>query len=142
MRKITFSVAINSNIYDLIPKVKQYMQDNGLSSFSNGSVSRGDAVQYCIKKFAETLGFEVNDNGLDLEFVTADQLEDKQTKDGIENRLCSLLARDAWDIQEEFVQGDYRKKGVDIFEYCTMKNINWRESLNKDKVIMLQEPKE
>ena len=137
MRKITFSIAINSNIYDLIPKVKQYMQDNGLSSFSNGSVSRGDAVQYCIKKFAETLGFEVNDNGLDLEFVSADQLEDKQTKDIMETKLCGILSSCDFSILEKYKIEGFRDR-MDVFDYCDEIGIDWNKTIINKRIIYIK----
>ena len=135
MRKITFSVAIPSNVYDLLPKIKQHMQDHGMSSFSDGTISRSDAVSYAIRKYGESLGFEVNDNGLDLEFVTADQIQDKQVKDQMENQLCSILARDAWELQEEFVQGNYRNNGMDIFDFCDEKRIDWNKTIIENKII-------
>ena len=133
-KKITFSVAIPENVYDKIYKVKAYMQDQGMATFANGTLSRSDVISYCIKSKLEELGVELNNNGLDIEFVTADQIQDQQAKAVMEQKLCSILARDVWDIQEEFVQGNYRDNGMDIFDFCDEKGIDWNKTI-MNKVI-------
>ena len=135
MRKITFSVAINSNVYDLIPKVKQHMQDNGLASFSNGTISRGDAIQYCIKKFAETLGFEPVTNGLDLEFVTADQIKDKDVKETMLMKLCHIISGEDFNILEKYKLEGYEGRGVDVFDYCDKIGIDWNKTIINKKIV-------
>ena len=139
IRKITFSVAIDTNVYDLIPKIKQDMQNKGLSSFSNGSISRGDAISYCIKKYGESIGFEVNNNGLDLEFITSDQIQDRETKSMMETQLCNILSSGDFSILEKYRLEECESKGIDVFDFCDDIGIDWNKTIIDRKIVYIKE---
>lgn len=124
MKKITFSTAIDENVFDLIPKIKEYLMKKGYASFSNGTVSRGDALEWAMKTACEVaeISFDIDER----EVVIVDQKTRNNEKD-----LARILSGKHFILQQEFI--DYFQEDMTLFEFCDMKGIDWITLLRDDR---------
>jgi len=124
MIKITFSTAIDDQVFGLIPRIKEYLMKSGYSSFSNGSVSRGDAIEWAIKTACEVAGIPVEIDEKEIVFV-----DRKSKKD--ETQLASILSSKHFDLQQEFIE--QFQEDMTLFEFCDMKGLDWVSLLRENQ---------
>ena len=116
MIKITFSTAIDQNVFNLIPNIKEYLMNKGMTTFSNGTVSRADAIEWAIKTACEVA--EIPFDIVEKDIIIVDS---KTKKD--EMKLASILSSKHFALQEEYVT--YFQDDMTLFEFCDMKGLDW-----------------
>ncbi len=116
MIKITFSTAIDQQVFELIPRMKEYLMKNGVSSFSDGTVSRGDAIEWAIKTACEVAQIPFDIEKKDIIIV------DRKTKED-EKDLAMILSSKHFALQEEYVT--YFQEEMTLFEFCDMRGLDW-----------------
>ncbi len=128
MIKLTFSTAIDEEVFKLIPKIKEYLMGCGFASFSNGTVSRGDAIEWAIKTACEVaeISFDIDTR----EVIVVD----RKTKVE-ETNLARILSSKHFALQQEFV--DHFQEDMTLFEFCDMKGLDWISLLKEDKKLSI-----
>ncbi len=71
--KVTHTINLPVKVAEIIPEIKEYLQNRGFASFSNGTVSISDAISWAIKTVGGFLGLDL-ENG-DLNFIKLDLTE-------------------------------------------------------------------
>lgn len=86
-----------------------------------------DVFRWSLDMLADYLEIDLKiEKNTDLVFVDAEKK--KKSK-----RLFILLSSMDFNILEEYIHQEYEKRGVDVFEFCDEKGIDWKEILRADE---------
>jgi len=130
-KKLTYSVNVPVELANIINLARKHLMDTGYKP-AGSIIFISDVFTWGIRLIAEKLKIDIS-NGLNLEFVNAAKLVVDKKSSSVEMDLCRILSSMDFSILEEYRNEGSEDKGIDVFDFCTQKGIDWKKLLRDDR---------